>query len=123
MTKIKKKVLVVLLPVMLLAIAFGVFMTTNKNGKAQAAQASFPENVLNDVYYLNDKISLPQSVNAAYNGKEFVLTESALVYPDGNTYKKDVYELDTFGRYRAVYTLKTEGIILNAEKEYFVIYV
>ena len=59
MTKIKKKVLVVLLPVMLLAIAFGVFMTTNKTGKAQAAQASFPENVLNDVYYLNDKISLP----------------------------------------------------------------
>lgn len=121
MTKIKKKVLVVLLPVMLLAIAFGVFMTTNKTGKAQAAQASFPENVLNDVYYLNDKISLPQSVNAVYNGKEFVLTDSALVYPDGNTYKKDVYELDTFGRYRAVYTLKTEGIILNAEKEFSVI--
>lgn len=69
MTKIKKKVLAVLLPVMLLAIAFGVFMTTNKNGKAQAARASFPENVLNDVYYLNDKISLPQSVNAVYNGR------------------------------------------------------
>ena len=121
MTKIKKKVLVVLLPVMLLAIAFGVFMTTNKNGKAQAAQASFPENVLNDVYYLNDKISLPQSVKAVYNGQEFVLTDSALVYPDGNTYKKEVYELDTFGRYRVVYTLKTEGVILSAEKEFSVI--
>ncbi|MGN1052493.1 MAG: hypothetical protein ACI4SH_03785, partial [Candidatus Scatosoma sp.] len=118
MTKIKKIFIGIFCAVVFSAV--GVLLIFAQDKKAEAAMVAFPEDVLSDVYYLNESLTLPQSITAIYEGKEYVFTDGALIYPDGVAYKKDAYLLDAVGKYDAVYSLKTEDVFLRAEKSFTV---
>lgn len=117
--KVKRKAIVILLSVF--ALAACAFIAFKPDNKVMAAKVAFPENEIKDEYYLNQEISLPSEVKVSYDGEEYELTESALVYPDGNAYGKQTYTLDLYGEYKAVYSLKTRNLILSAEKSFSVI--
>ena len=119
MTKTKRNVIALLLVVT--AFASVLFLTSTFDKKVAAANAIFPENVIRDTYYLNQELTLPSSVKVVYDGVEYELNEKALVYPDGSAYDKDVFTLNLYGDYKAVYTLKNKDRIVKSEKTFSVI--
>lgn len=72
-------------------------------------------------YYVQDTLTLPDSVRVEYDGKSYVLTDGVVYYPDGTAYQKPVYELNKTGAYKVVYTLRVDGNILQAVQEFSVI--
>lgn len=119
MTGIKRNVIVLSLAVA--ALACGLLLANSLNKKANAATAEFPENVIKDTYYLNQELTLPDSVKVVYKENEYELNEKALVYPDGAAYDKDIFTLNLYGDYKAVYTLKNKDLIIKSEKTFSVI--
>lgn len=118
MTKSKKIFIVAFFAALFAACGTLSFLTAS--GKAEAAKADFPEDLIRKSYNLNETLTLPESLTATYKGTEYVFNDSALVYPDGKAYCKESYLLDSAGKYTVVYSLKTDGLLLSAEKSFSV---
>lgn len=119
MIKLKRRSFIAALAVLLIASC--IFIGFNSSKTAKAESVAFPDNVIKDVYRLNDELVLPATVTATYNGVAYELKDGVVTYPDGAAYKKDVYTLDALGDYEVIYSLKTADGVLTAEKTFTVI--
>lgn len=102
--------------------AGGICAAVNINRDvAQAYTVELPAGDVKDTYYVNDALTLPDSVTVTHDGNTYTLTDSVVYYPDGSAYKKASYTLEQTGSYKVVYTLATENGVLQAEKQFTVL--
>ena len=66
MIKLKRRFFIAALVALLIASC--IFVGFNSSKTAKAESVAFPENVIKDVYRLNDELILPATVTATYNG-------------------------------------------------------
>ncbi len=119
MINLKRKSIIGAVVVAIVSSCFIFGFASIKSVKAEKAE--FPENVLQDVYRLNDELTLPASITVTHGGIEYELKDGAVTYPDGIAYNKDAYTLDELGDYNVSYALKTDDYYLTAEKNFTVI--
>ena len=97
--------------------AGGVVTALNVNPDvAEAYTLELTTTEIKDTYYMNDILTLPQSVTVTHEDETYTLTDVVVYYPDGTAIKQASYELTQVGYYTVQYSLETDDGVLKAEK-------
>lgn len=75
------------------------------------------ETVVKDVYTLNDQFSIPNA-EILVEGKRYAVTNSYLVYPDGNAYQRKEYSLNQLGKYKVQFIAESDAGAFTGEKTF-----
>ena len=113
----KKSLCALLLVGCLTAGGVGVAsMLDNRVEEASAHTVALSSDALLDTYYVDQTLTLPASVSVEYENQTYTLTDAIVYYPNNTAKQGDTHTLSFAGDYKIVYTLKLEGVVLQAEK-------
>lgn len=120
MIKGRKSLLISILAILLVfSFCFTVASIDNQLRIVSAKTVEIENTKINDNYAVNNKVTLPQTIDVEYKGKTYTTTKGIVYFPNGKLVDINTAGvlLDTVGLYDIKYTFKADdGNYINAVK-------
>ena len=99
-----------------LCVSTVIIVGTFRGATAEEPSLTLDE-AIKEIYAPDEQLTLP-GAKITVSGQQYAVTDSYLLFPDGNAYKRKVYSLNQPGKYKACFVAESGNGQISAEKEF-----